>query len=78
VAQHVSDVSPPIIRRVQLHLEPLVLPLERCWSSSADHDQQRSSRFSPAVKPEAPSAVVCFWWWAGRRPKHIQPHIKVK
>jgi len=25
----------------------------------ADHDQQRSSRFSPTVKPEAPSAVVC-------------------
>jgi len=24
-----------------------------------DHDQQRSSRFSPTVKPEAPSAVVC-------------------
>jgi len=24
-----------------------------------DHDQQRSSRFSPTVKYEAPSAVVC-------------------
>jgi len=24
-----------------------------------DHDQQRSSRCSPTVKPEAPSAVVC-------------------
>jgi len=24
----------------------------------ADHDQQRSSRFSPTVKPEAASAVV--------------------
>jgi hypothetical protein len=24
-----------------------------------DHDQQRYSRFSPTVKPEAPSAVVC-------------------
>jgi hypothetical protein len=24
----------------------------------ADHDQQRSSRFSPTVKPEAPSAVL--------------------
>jgi hypothetical protein len=24
-----------------------------------DHDQQRFSRFSPTVKPEAPSAVVC-------------------
>jgi len=25
-----------------------------------DHNQQRSSRFSPTVKPEVPSAVVCF------------------
>jgi len=24
------------------------------------HDQQRSSHFYPMVKPEAPSAVVCF------------------
>ena len=43
-----------------------------------DHDQQRSSRFSPTVKPEAPSAVVCSWWWAKRRPKHGEPHINVK
>jgi len=27
VAQHVSGVSPPIIRSIQLHWEPLVLPL---------------------------------------------------
>jgi len=25
-----------------------------------DYDQKRSSRFSPTVKPEAPSAVVCY------------------
>jgi len=64
VAQHVSGVSPPIIRSIQLHEEPLVLPLERSsWSvvgrGLADHDQKRSSRFSPTVKPEAPSAIVC-------------------
>ena len=28
VAQHVSGASPPIIRSVQLHYEPLALPLE--------------------------------------------------
>jgi hypothetical protein len=28
VAQHVSGASPPIIRSVKLHSEPLVLPLE--------------------------------------------------
>jgi len=27
VAQHVSGVSPPIIRSLRLHWEPLVLPL---------------------------------------------------
>ena len=27
VAQHVSGVSPPIIRSIQLHWRPLVLPL---------------------------------------------------
>jgi len=26
-----------------------------------DHDQQRSSRFLPTVKPEAPSVVVSSW-----------------
>jgi len=25
----------------------------------ADYNQQRSSRFSPTAKPEAPGAVVC-------------------
>jgi hypothetical protein len=50
VDQNVSGVSPPIIRSIQLHQEPLVLPLERKgWSvvgrGLADHDQQRSSRF---------------------------------
>jgi len=48
-----------------------------CWRE-ADHDQQGSSCFSPTVKPESPSAVVCSWWWTGRRPKHVEPHINVK
>jgi len=69
VAQHVSGVSPPIIRSIQLHQERLVLPLERSsWSvvgrglagyNLPDHDKQRSSRFSPTVKPDALGAVVC-------------------
>ena len=83
VVQHVSGVSPPIIRSIQLHYEPLVLPLEGSdWSvigrGLADHDQQPSSHFSPTVKPEAPSAVVYSWWWARRHPKHVEPHINVK
>ena len=63
VAQYVLGASPPIIRSIQLHLQPLVLPLGSGSSSVAghglaDHDQQRSSRFSPTVKLEAASAVV--------------------
>jgi len=46
VAQHVSVASTPIIRSLQLHLQPLVLPwnvveaalLVVVWP---DHDQQR-------------------------------------
>jgi len=30
------------------------------------------------VKPEAANAVVSSWWWAWRRPKHVQRHINVK
>jgi len=64
VAQHVSGVSLPIVRSIQLDQEPLVLPLDRSGCSIvgrglADHNQQHSSRFSPTVKPEAPSPVVC-------------------
>jgi hypothetical protein len=32
--------------------------LERLGRGLADHDQQRSNRHAPTVKPEAPSAVV--------------------
>ena len=34
-----------------------------------DHDQQRSNRHAPTVKPEAPSAVVRSWWWARGAPE---------
>jgi len=77
VAQHVSGASPPITRSVQLGLQrsnrhaPTVKP-------GPDQDQQRSNRHAPTVKPEVSSAVVLSWWWAERRPKHVEPHINVK
>jgi len=68
VAQHVSGASLPIIRSVQLHQEPLVLPLERGGCSIVgrglaghnlpDYDQQHYNRHAPTVNPEAPGAVV--------------------
>jgi len=39
---------------------------------------QTTSNNALTVKPEAPGAVVRSWWWAGRRPKHVEPHINVK
>jgi hypothetical protein len=33
------------------------------------HDQQHSNCHAPTVKPEAPSAVVCSWWWGGEAPE---------
>jgi hypothetical protein len=67
-----STPPPPraIIRSIRVER------LECCWSSHGwsswrvggrglpDHDQRRSNRCSQTVKPEAPSAVVCSWWWA--------------
>jgi hypothetical protein len=40
-----------------------------------DHDQQRSNRHAPTVKPEAPSEVVCSWWCAERCSKHVEPSV---
>jgi hypothetical protein len=37
VAQHVSGVSPPIIRNLRLHWEPLVLPLAGSGWSVVSH-----------------------------------------
>jgi hypothetical protein len=39
---------------------------------------QTTTNNAPTVKPEAHSAVVRSWWWAERRPKHVEPHINIK
>ena len=57
-AQHVTGASTPIIRSIQLHKQPLVLPLERGGSSVVgrgvadrpDHDQQCCYHNAPTVK----------------------------
>jgi hypothetical protein len=40
-----------------------------------DHKQQRSSHFLLTVETEVPTAVVCSWWWAGRRLKYVEPYM---
>jgi len=52
VAQHVSGAYTPIIRSIQLHQQPLVLPLERGGSSVV-------GRGLAGYKPEAADAVGC-------------------
>jgi hypothetical protein len=78
VAQHVSGLSTPIIKSLQLQQQPLVLPLERGGNSvvgrGLDHEQQRCYHHACTVKPEAIDAVVSSWWWAWRRPKHVERH----
>jgi len=65
VAQHVSGASPPTISSVQLHLEPMVLPLERGGWSVVGRGLagyvitcQTTTNNAPTVEPEALSAVV--------------------
>jgi hypothetical protein len=43
-----------------------------------DHNQQHCYRHAPTVKPEAANAVLSFWWWVGKHPKHVEPHKNVK
>jgi len=45
------------------------------WPFRPDHDQQHCYHHTPTVKPEAANAVLCSWWWAWERPKHVEPHI---
>ena len=55
----------------------------RCWtlleytlpdSVQQLHVQQPSTH----AKPEAACAVLCSWWWAVCRPKHVELHINMK
>jgi len=63
VAQHVSGASTPIIRSLQLHLQPLVLPFEHAGSSIVSRGLARPQLTTlppprSKVKPEAVNAVV--------------------
>jgi len=49
VAQYVSGVSPPIIRSIQLHWGPLVLPLERSGWSVVGRGLQSTTNNAPAA-----------------------------
>jgi hypothetical protein len=49
VAQHISGASPPIIRSVHLHYEPLVLPLERGGWSVVGRGRETTAKNAPTA-----------------------------
>jgi len=82
-AQHVSGDAPPIIRSLKLHQQPLVLHTWKvfgrcgCWtlSASSNHNVQQPSTYA---KPEAAGKALGSWWWAVRRPKHVELRINTE
>jgi len=89
-AQHVSGYTPPIIRSLKLHLQPLVLYtwkvggrviVGRCQAQHALPDSVQQSHVqqpSTYAKPETSSAVLGSWWWAVCLPKHVELHINIE
>ena len=89
-AQHVSGDTPPIIRSLKLHWQPLVFHniVEGCLYvylvDVARHGvpgnvhQLHIQQLSTYDKPEAASAVLGSRWWAVCRLKHAEFHINME
>jgi len=87
-AQHVLGDTPPIIRSLKLHKQPLVLHMWKvvgravvgcCQVAYADNVQQLHVRQpSTYAKPDAACAVLGSWWWAVCHPKHVELHINME
>ena len=86
-ARHVLGQTPPIIRSLKLHWQPLVFntwrvvgPVVggRCQveyhTLPESVHQLHVQQLSTYEKPEAASAVLGSWWWAVCRPKHVEYH----
>jgi hypothetical protein len=54
-----------------LQWQPLVLPSYR-------GDSRAVFVVGLKVKPEAATAVISSWWWAGKRPKHVELYANVR
>ena len=82
-AQHVSSDTPPIIRSLKRHYQPLVLHTWKvvrrwgCWTLSASSNRNVKQPFTYA-KPDAASTVLGSWWWVVCRPKHVDLHINME
>jgi hypothetical protein len=80
-AQHVWSDTPPIIRDLKLHKQPLFLNntvegcrTRSCWTLSNNCTSDILRHYY--AKSEAASTVLGSWWWAVCRPKHVELHIK--
>jgi hypothetical protein len=88
-AQHVSGDTPPIIRSLKLHWQPLVFYTWKvvwtcswwtlsgtvCLTTSTSYTSKQPSTYK---KPEGASAVLGSWWWAVCRPKHVELHMNME
>jgi len=88
-AWHVSVDTPPIIRSLKLHWQPLVfytlkvvftciwwtLSSTLCLTTSTNYTYKQPSTYK---KPEEASAVLGSWWWTVCPPKHIKLHINME
>jgi hypothetical protein len=82
--QHISGDTPPIIRSLKLHWQPLVLHRWRVVGRVAggrcqvdytlpDNGQKlHVQQPSTYAKPEVVSAVLGSWWWTVCRPKYVE------
>jgi len=79
-ARHVSGDTPPTIRSLKLHWQPLVLHAWKVVGRVVGGCVQllQVRQLSTHAKPEAASAVLGSRWWAVCRPKHVELHINMK
>jgi len=84
-AQHVSGDTPPIIRSLKLHKQPLVLHtwkvvgravVGRCQVVYVQQLHVRQP--STYAKPEAVCAVLGSWWWGGVSPETCWASFKIR
>jgi len=84
-AQHVSGDTPPIIRSLKLHKQPLGLRMWKvvgravvgcCQEAYASWRQLHVRQPSTYAKPEAGCAVLGSWWWVVCHPKYVELHLK--